>query len=123
MESITQCPSEDSFVPLSEHQEQTPGSFFGGRPVLHQHCPASKLVTTADRLQLSSVLTGLLWERDSAVQVNGSAHTGSSEVVIIPELDVWVTSQSVLYAKLALSRSFDKIVCLNIILIDDAGTL
>ena len=106
MESIADCPSEDSFVPLSEHQEQTPGTFFGGRPVLHYHCLAAKLVTTADRLRLSPVLAQLHKDTDAGAQVNGSAHTESSEVIIIPDLDIWVTSQLVIQSQFTALRCF-----------------
>lgn len=44
LETINSAPSFDDFTPLSEHQSQTPGTFFGGNPVLHLYCPNSRVV-------------------------------------------------------------------------------
>jgi nucleotide-sensitive chloride channel 1A len=30
-------PSLDEYTPISVHQEQTPETFFGGKPILHYH--------------------------------------------------------------------------------------
>jgi len=35
-------PSLDDYTPLSEHQAQTPATFFGGKPVLHYHATSAK---------------------------------------------------------------------------------
>lgn len=96
MESIIESPSENSFTPLSEHQAQTPGTFFGGKPVLHHHCSPAKLVTTTDRLRLSPVLAKLRKDLDPGAHVNGTTNNDSRDVVVIPDLDIWVTSQFVI---------------------------
>lgn len=88
-------PSEEAFTPLSEHQGQTPGTFFGGKPVLHHYCPSAKLLINADRLQLSPILANLQKNIESETHTNGSTDTESKDVVVIDNLDIWVTSQSV----------------------------
>ncbi|KAF2172745.1 hypothetical protein M409DRAFT_62456 [Zasmidium cellare ATCC 36951] len=40
MEQITAAPSPSAFTPLSDHQAQTPGTFFASKPVLHLHAIA-----------------------------------------------------------------------------------
>lgn len=40
MEQITTAPSPTTFTPLSDHQAQTPGTFFASKPVLHLHAIA-----------------------------------------------------------------------------------
>lgn len=37
-------PKVDDFTPLSEHQERTPTTFFGGKPVLHYHAASAKVL-------------------------------------------------------------------------------
>lgn len=100
MESITEKPSEEAFTPLSEHQGQTPGTFFGGKPVLHHYCPSAKLLINADRLQLSPILANLQNNVQSGTQSNGSDRPESRDVVVIDNLDIWVTSQSVFSLRL-----------------------
>lgn len=38
------------YIPLSEHEEQTPDSFFDGKPVLHYHATGVKAWVAKSRL-------------------------------------------------------------------------
>lgn len=56
MERITAAPSViDDFTPLFEHQAQTPGTFFGAKPVLHLH--AISAISAADHPDLRRLET------------------------------------------------------------------
>jgi hypothetical protein len=84
--TITSAPTVDDFTPLSEHHEQTPGSFFAGKPVLHLQAPASKLQISKDELEANEPVKALVaTTNDAAVDVEG--------FVEIQDIDVWVTSR------------------------------
>lgn len=84
-ETIGQAPSIADFELLSEHQSRTPGTFFGGKPILHLHSPASKIRIHAADLASQPDFT--------ALTANNGSHS-DAEVVEISSLEVWVTSQS-----------------------------
>ena len=87
--TITTAPTTDDFTPLSEHHEQTPGSFFAGKPVLHLQAPASKLQVSKEDLEANEAVKALVATTDdAAVDADG--------LVEIQDIDVWVTSR---YAK------------------------
>lgn len=84
--TITTAPTVDGFTPLSEHHEQTPGSFFVGKPVLHLQAPASKLQISKDELEATEAVKALVATTDdAAVDAEG--------LVEIQDIDVWVTSR------------------------------
>lgn len=84
--TINTAPTVDNFTPLSEHHEQTPGSFFAGKPVLHLQAPASKLQISKDELEANEAVKALVATTDdAAVDADG--------LVEIQDIDVWVTSR------------------------------
>jgi nucleotide-sensitive chloride channel 1A len=86
--TITTAPSVDDFTPFSEHHEQTPGSFFAAKPVLHLQAPASKLQVSKDELKANEAIKALVATTDdAAVDAEG--------LVEIQDIDVWVTSRYV----------------------------
>ncbi|KAF2090886.1 hypothetical protein K490DRAFT_11615, partial [Saccharata proteae CBS 121410] len=91
LETLTTAPDSASFTPLAEHQSQTPGSFFGGKPVLHLHSPNATLVVSQAALQDQTVFPDLR----ATTSTSGTATNGDSESdtqLEIPGIDVWVTS-------------------------------
>nr|POE72946.1 hypothetical protein CFP56_30885 [Quercus suber] len=84
-ETIEQAPAIGDFTLLAEHQERTPGTFFGGKPVLHLHCAES-------RLRIAAV--DLASQPDFAALESGNGNRIENEVVEIPELEVWVNSRN-----------------------------
>jgi nucleotide-sensitive chloride channel 1A len=84
--TITTAPTADDFTPLSEHHEQTPGSFFAGKAVLHLQAPASKLQISKDELEATEAVKALVATTDDAA-VNAEGF------VEIQDIDVWVTSR------------------------------
>jgi len=84
--TITTAPTVDDFTPLSEHHEQTPGSFFAGKPVLHLQAPASKLQVSKEELEANEAVKALVATTDdAAVDAEG--------LVEIQDINVWVTSR------------------------------
>ena len=91
--TITTSPTVDDFTALSEHHEQTPGSFFAGKPVLHLQAPAAKLQVSKEELEANEAVKALVATTDDAA-------VDSEGLVEIQDIDVWVTSR---YARIALS--------------------
>jgi nucleotide-sensitive chloride channel 1A len=92
MEVTEEVPTVESFTSLSEHQSQTPGTFFGGPSVLHYHSPGAKLVIAKSQYDQLNALHDL---QDTSSGQNGSSPNGASaaENVIISGIDAWVTSK------------------------------
>jgi nucleotide-sensitive chloride channel 1A len=82
---LTTPPKADDFTPLQEHQEQTPTTFFGAKPVLYAHQSALTLVAPVGQLQTDPIF--------SKFSHNGSGHPGQDEQV--RDVEIWVTSECV----------------------------
>ncbi|KXS99048.1 hypothetical protein AC578_6940 [Pseudocercospora eumusae] len=87
MEHISEAPKLQDFTALSEHQEQTPGSFFGGKPVLHLHAPAATVKVPVQQYEAQADLRQL---------VGSTAPVPSDGNLNIEGVDVWVTSRHLL---------------------------
>ena len=85
-EVVSTAPKTADFTPLTEHQEQTPGSFFAGRPVLHLHCPSATVKSSKRDLASQSDFAAL-YEGDVSNIADQDAEVSISNV------DVWVTSR------------------------------
>jgi nucleotide-sensitive chloride channel 1A len=81
LELVTEAPQEESFTPLSEHQAQTPATFFGARPVLHHHSPRAKLAVRNSEYGQHEVLQQM------------ASNTASEAEDVILEVDAWITSK------------------------------
>ena len=86
LETTQDLPSLENFTLLSEHEQQTPGTFFGGKPVLHLRCPLASLKISKEDLQLQPALARLQYDELRSEDVTGE------EQVIIDDIDVWVSS-------------------------------
>lgn len=91
LDTISDAPTAESFTPLSEHQSQTPGTFFGGRPVLHYHSAEAKIRTSRTEYDQFTALHNL----DDAPRRHSASNgeSGVAEDVVISGVDVWVTSK------------------------------
>jgi nucleotide-sensitive chloride channel 1A len=80
--TLSQAPLVDDCTPLSSHQEQTPQTFFGSKPVLYLQCPGAKLQAQREELVAQEEFAPLL----------GSDAPSEGEEVEV-EVDVWVSSR------------------------------
>ncbi|KAK5694897.1 hypothetical protein LTR97_009488 [Elasticomyces elasticus] len=80
-EVIHTAPQASDFTPLSAHQAQTPGTFFGGKAVLHYHCADTKVQIRQEELAPHADFAAL-----------GDAQTSQGDDGEIGGVDVWVTS-------------------------------
>ena len=91
MEILHQEPQESAFVPLAEHQSQTPESFYSGPPVLYYRSKAARFVITtedAERIPAISKLTDAAkeqWQADFVEDDQGG--------LMVETVDIWVTSE------------------------------
>ena len=58
-EAITATPKLEDFTALEEHQEQTPQTFFGAKPVLHLQSPNAKVSISKGDLEGKADFAGL----------------------------------------------------------------
>lgn len=90
---LARAPELADFTPLQEHQESTPGVFFGGKPVLHLRAPNATLV------QPKHIGADATWPAfQSGATTNGQGATNgdaseADETVAIGGVDVFVTSE------------------------------
>ena len=89
MEIINQEPQQSSFVPLPEHQSQTPQSFYSGPPVLYHRSPNARLVVTRADAESSPVLSKLI----DVDQVQEPAAENREESLVLDGVNIWVTSE------------------------------
>ena len=83
LESIHSSSQVADFTLLSQHQEQTPGTFFGGKPVLHLHSPGARVKISPEDLETQPALASL---KDGDPSPDGEGQ------VLLENVDVWVTS-------------------------------
>ncbi|KAI5364884.1 Putative PH-like domain superfamily, protein ICln/Lot5/Saf5 [Septoria linicola] len=84
-------PSVDKFTPLREHHEQTPGTFFNAKPVLHIHAPQTYINLPLAAQQKHASLRALTHPVHDTTPQDGN--------IRIDNIDVWVTSKHlILYA-------------------------
>ena len=83
LETIHTSPQVEDYTLLSQHQEQTPGTFFGARPVLHLHSPGAQVKIWPEELETQPALASL---RDE------DAPSDNDGQVVLENVDVWVTS-------------------------------
>ncbi|KAI9853780.1 MAG: hypothetical protein M1824_000890 [Vezdaea acicularis] len=108
VEVIHKAPDAESFTPLSQHQSQTPESFFDGKPVLHYHTAGAVAVIPEDQTNLLPVFHHGASAGDLAPvpatspAVNGQTETdndGNStpREIEVGSIEIWVTSERLIF--------------------------
>ena len=92
MEVIHESPQHSSFIPLSEHQSQTPQSFYSGQPVLHYQSAGADLVAAKSGFHTSLGLSKLAGYTN-VEQGNAENGDNSGEDIVLKDIDIWVTSE------------------------------
>ncbi|KAK5164489.1 uncharacterized protein LTR77_009695 [Saxophila tyrrhenica] len=83
LEKITTAPKATDFTALSEHEEQTPSSFFGAKPVLHLPATANLRISPTD-LESQPALSALL--------PTSTTTSTTEDDLTIEDISVWVSS-------------------------------
>ena len=79
---ITAAPTADAFTSLQEHQQQTPSTFFGAKPVLYAHNTALTLSALPAQLQQHAAFSAFNTESDGGD-------------VLAKDITIWVSSEYV----------------------------
>jgi nucleotide-sensitive chloride channel 1A len=79
---LSASPKEDEFTPLHEHQEQTPSTFFGSKPVLHAHYSNLTLAIPTNKLQSDPAIA----------KFSATTSEDSAEESLVRDVEIWVTS-------------------------------
>lgn len=80
LHQLSTAPATDDFTPLREHQEQTPTTFFGAKPVLYAHYADLTLSMLKSQLEQNVTLSKFSTE-------------GSGDDVLIKDVTIWVNSE------------------------------
>jgi len=80
---ITAAPTADAFTSLQEHQQQTPSTFFGAKPVLYAHNTALTLSALPAQLQQHAAFSAFNTESDGGD-------------VLAKDIAIWVSSESLI---------------------------
>lgn len=109
LESITTAPSLSDYTSLSDHQSETPGTFFGGKPVLYLHSANATLQIGRKRISEQSSFTPFspaVTNSDTSAATSTSNGNGSTEPeyansaspideqAFVPGTEVYVTSHT-----------------------------
>jgi nucleotide-sensitive chloride channel 1A len=84
LEALQRAPVLEDFTLLADHEQQTPGSFFDAKPVLHLRAPAATVKVSSEQWEAQPLLHTLAAPPPS-VAVDGT--------VLVADVDVWVTSR------------------------------
>ncbi|KAF1967471.1 hypothetical protein BU23DRAFT_516338, partial [Bimuria novae-zelandiae CBS 107.79] len=76
-------PTDADFTPLQEHQEQTPSTFYGAKPVLYSHHTGLTLIASKTKLRSEPLFEGLHTELEGADEGD----------VLVRDIEVWVSSE------------------------------
>ena len=80
MQHLDTSPKTDDFTPLQEHQEQTPTTFFGAKPILYAHYPGLTLSASASQLGQDAAFSKFVSESDG-------------EDALVKDVEIWVNSE------------------------------
>ncbi|KAF2448871.1 hypothetical protein P171DRAFT_407139 [Karstenula rhodostoma CBS 690.94] len=82
----TTAPKAGDFTPLQEHQQQTPLTFFGAKPVLYAH--HAGLTISAPKAKLQS--------NDAFANFSSELEGASEDDVLVKDVEVWVNSENLI---------------------------
>ncbi|KAF2754043.1 hypothetical protein EJ05DRAFT_163078 [Pseudovirgaria hyperparasitica] len=91
LQTILTKPTVETYLSLAEHQGQTPGTFYGGKPVLYHHCAGADILIAHDELESHPAIVSLAKAISNGAAAHGEA--GSAKA-IISGVDVWVNSEN-----------------------------
>ncbi|KAF2746046.1 hypothetical protein M011DRAFT_459571 [Sporormia fimetaria CBS 119925] len=87
LQRVATPPKEEDFTPLQEHQEQTPSTFFGSKPVLYAHYSSLTLAIPTAKLQSDETISRFSSSPDEQA---------SPEDSLVRNVEIWVTSQDLI---------------------------
>jgi len=99
LEVIHQSPQERDYTSLEAHQQETPGSFYDARPVLHHRVQNASLKISEHELATNPALQALRTSAGPGAAPHASPHSHTEANgdeprvdVTITRIHIWVTS-------------------------------
>ncbi|KAF2021096.1 hypothetical protein BU24DRAFT_14695 [Aaosphaeria arxii CBS 175.79] len=83
LRQLTEAPKADDYTPLQQHQEQTPSTFFGSKPVLYAHYSGLTLAATKEKLLQTQATSGFQLQEEDADGIS-----------LAKDVDIWVNSEN-----------------------------
>ncbi|KAF9737344.1 hypothetical protein PMIN06_001529 [Paraphaeosphaeria minitans] len=83
---LTTAPTSDDFTPLQEHQQQTPSTFFGAKPVLYVHHAGLTISASKSKLQSDDLFAKFSSEPEGAIE----------DDVLVKDVEAWVNSENLI---------------------------
>ena len=100
MRIVDQLPCESDYTSLEAHQQETPGSFYDGKAVLHHSVQNATLKVSEQELATNSALRVLRTSAGPGAAPHASPrpHTNGHDEeprvdVTITRIQIWVTSE------------------------------
>jgi len=91
IQEVRERPSLSDFIPISEHESETPDTFFGGPPVLHAYSQTAKLLCGQSEYRDISALRRLGPEQ--VISSTSGTAVGQEPEVEIDGIEIWVSSR------------------------------
>jgi nucleotide-sensitive chloride channel 1A len=95
-----ESPRETDYTSLEAHQQETPGSFYDARPVLHHHVQNASLKISEQELASNPALQVLRTSAGPGAAPHASPHSHTNSDgesprvdVTITRIQIWVTSE------------------------------
>jgi len=82
LRQLSTPPKAEEFTPLQEHQEQTPTTFFGAKPVLYAHQAGLTLIVPASQYEELTTFAKFSSQRGS-----------EGQDVQVTDVEIWVNSE------------------------------
>ncbi|KAK0652343.1 regulator of volume decrease after cellular swelling-domain-containing protein [Cercophora newfieldiana] len=90
--TIRSAPSVGDYTPLAEHQQQTPETFFGGKPVLYYHAVGAKAWVPSSQRGRLPIFPADASSTPTAPE--NVALNGSSEEIVEQKVDLFINSET-----------------------------
>lgn len=91
LSTIRTEPALEQYTSLDEHQAQTPGTFFGGKPVLHYHGSDASLCLDMEQLNSIPELSPL--KLSTPAQAPPAANGEGDGMKALINVDIWASSE------------------------------
>lgn len=85
LQHLSTRPKTEDFTPLQDHQEQTPTTFFGSKPVLHASFTGITIVAPSDQVQLNPTIAKFTLSSDEGTDDS-----------LVKDVDIWVNSENLI---------------------------
>jgi len=91
LQEVRERPATSDFLRLSDHESETPDTFFGGPPVLHAYSPMAKL--RCGQSEYGSISALRCMGPEQIISTTSGTAASQEVEVEIEGLEIWVSSR------------------------------